>query len=74
MTEFESTINNGLPILVRGTVTKCHPRDYPGRDYCDDWEVLWMNVEPCHLDLTPEDEWRLTDEHFEAASQPPCDY
>ena len=57
-----------LPILVRGTVTKCHPREYPGRDYIDDMEVLWMNGGPCNLDLTPEDDRRLSDELFEAAS------
>ena len=74
MIEFQSTINNGLPIRVRGTVTKCHPREYPGRDYIDDMEVLWMNGGPCNLDLTPEDDRRLSDELFEAASQPPCDY
>ena len=37
-------------------------------------EVLWMNGGPCNLDLTPEDDRRLSDELFEAASQPPCDY
>ena len=74
MTEFETTINNGLPVLVRGTVTECGPREYPGRAYCDDMEVLWMNGKPCNLDLTPEDDRRLSDELFEAAAEPPCDY
>ena len=36
MTEFESTIKNGLPVRVRGTVNKCHPHEYPGRDFIDD--------------------------------------
>ena len=74
MTEFQSTINNGLPVLVRGTVTKCGPREYPGRAYCDNMEVLWLSGKPCNLDLTPKDDRRLSDELFEAASEPPCDY
>ena len=53
MTEFESTINNGLPVRVRGTVHKCHRREYPGSNYCDDLEVLWMSGKPCNLNLTP---------------------
>ena len=68
MIELQSTINNGLPVLVRGTVTKCGPREYPGRDYSDDMEVLWMSGKPCNLDLTPEDDRRLSDELFEAAT------
>ena len=43
MTEFETTINNGLPVRVRGTVNECHPREYPGRDYIEDLEVLWLS-------------------------------
>ena len=74
MIEIETTIKNGLPVLVRGAVTKCHPREYPGRDYCDDMEVLWMNGKPCNLDLTPEDDQRLSDELFSAYNEPPCDY
>ena len=74
MIEIETAIKNGLPVRVRGTVNRCHPREYPGRDYIDDMEVLWMNGKPCNLDLTPEDDERLADELFEAARQPPCDY
>ena len=74
MTEFESTINNGLPIRVRGTVTECGPREYPGRAYCDNMEVLWMSGKPCNLNLSDADDERLSDELFEAARQPPGDY
>ena len=74
MTEIETTIKNGLPVRVRGTVNECGPREYPGRDYCDNMEVLWLSGKPCNLDLTPEDDDRLSDELFEADRQPPCDY
>ena len=73
MTEIETIINGGLPVRVRGTVTKCHPREYPGRDFIDDMEILWLSGKPCNLDLTPEDDRRLADELFDAARQPPCD-
>ena len=67
MIGFETTIKNGLPVLVRGTVTKCHPREYPGRNYIDDLEVLWLSGKPCNLALSDADDDRLADEIFEAA-------
>ena len=67
MIEIETIINGGLPIRVRGTVTKCHPREYPGRDYCDDLEVLWLSGKPCNLNLSDADDERIADELFEAA-------
>ena len=67
MIEIETIINGGLPVLVRGTVTKCHPREYPGRDYCDDLEVLWLSGKPCNLNLSDADDERIADELFEAA-------
>ena len=51
-------------------MNRCHPREYPGRDYIDDMEVLWLSGKPCNLDLTPEDDERLADELFDAARQP----
>ena len=73
MTEIESIINNGLPIRVRATVNKCGPHEWPGADFLEDMELLWMNGGPCNLNLTQEDAQRLADELFEAARQPPCD-
>lgn len=65
MIEIETIINGGLPVRVRGTVTKCHPREYPGRDFIDDMEVLWLSGKPCNLDLSKADDARLADELFE---------
>ena len=74
MIEIETTIKNGLPVLVRATVNKCHPSEYPGRNYIDDLEVLWLSGKPCNLDLSEEDDDRLADEIFEAYNQPCGDY
>ena len=75
MTEFETTINNGLPVLVRGTVNECGPHEYPGRElHRRHGTTLDERESRAILDLTPEDDRRLSDELFEAAHEPPCDY
>ena len=67
MIEIETTIKNGLPVLARGTVTKYHQREYPGRDCIEDLEVLWPSGKPCYLAISDTDYDRLAHEIFDAA-------
>ena len=73
MTEFQSTINNGLPIRVREP-SRVPPARISGSRLLRRPRSALLNGKPCFLDLTPEDDRRLSDELFEAASEPPCDY
>ena len=67
MIEIETTIRNGLPVLVRGNVRKCHPDEYPGFDQIEELDVLWPSGKPCCLTISGADYDRIANELFDAA-------
>ena len=63
MIEIQTTINNGLPVLARGTViVERETRWEPGGVWVEDLEILWLSGHACRLEITAAEEARITEE------------
>ena len=78
MTEIETTIKNGLPVIARGIVQSDDPTvELPGR-FVEDLEIFFRHKRrpyacgrPFPHELSDEDEQRIVDEIVSAYNEPP---
>ena len=63
MTEVQTTIKNGLPVLAVGTViVDRETRWGPGGVAVEDLEILWLSGHPCRIEITVAEQARIVEE------------
>ena len=67
----ETTIRNGLPVIVSGVVYRAEPDVGLMRPYVEGIEVMFMSGHPVPGELSDEDDQRLVNELVGAYNEPP---
>ena len=62
MIETQTTIKHGLPVIARGVVVGPDPAVGYFHYGIEDLELLWLNRRPCRLEITADEESRITKE------------